>query len=99
MKSGIYFLLKGREIVYVGQTKRFPLRFNSNNYSFDFNRIRFITCDSNDLIKYEMRWIKKFNPRYNQKEKTEWVHPLLGKTNPNAGNKRGNSKFNDMKVG
>lgn len=99
MKCGVYFLLNRKKIVYVGATKRFPVRFNMTNSKFVFDRIRFIKCRKKDLFLYEKRWIKKFNPKYNYNHKDGCKFGMTGRLNPSAGNKLGNSKLNNLPIG
>jgi hypothetical protein len=62
---GIYFLLRGNEIIYIGQTKNIETRLlGHKDKSFDSHR--FIPCPIEKLNKYESRWIIKFNPIYNK---------------------------------
>lgn len=55
-KTGVYFLLKRKEIVYIGQTAQFPMRFNNTNSEFDFDRIRFIECRKLSATKRLTYW-------------------------------------------
>lgn len=64
--TGIYFLLLEKEIVYIGQSTRFPSRLGGHADK-NFDNFRFILCAENKLSEYEQRWIKKFNPIYNKK--------------------------------
>jgi len=96
-KSGIYFLINRKTIVYIGQTKRYPFRFNLFNSSFCFDRMRFIECDKSDLLKYEKRWIVKFNPKYNKIHNIDYNFHRLGEANPNAGRRKG-TIFDKLKV-
>lgn len=99
MKSGIYFLIDRKTIVYIGQTHRFPCRFNTVNAEFVFDRIRFVECSVRKLLYYERRWIDKFRPKYNTMNNKDKVHPLFGKTNLNAGRLTGTSYFDLLKEG
>lgn len=98
LRCGIYFMMKRKTIIYVGQSKRLPLRFNFTHAEIDFDRLRIIECNEADLIKYEKRWIKKFNPKYNTFYTLDWSHPMLGNTNPNAGRPK-YSIFDRLEVG
>lgn len=66
MKTGIYFLIKRKKVVYVGQTIAFPKRL-SGHCSKDFDSVRFIQCSKKHLTKYEDRWIRLFRPKLNTK--------------------------------
>lgn len=61
-QSGVYFLLDGNELVYIGSTTDFPRRIIAHNDK-RFDRIRFIKC-SNFKI-YEKRLMRYFKPKYN----------------------------------
>ena len=57
----IYFLLKQKEVVYVGQTTRGiarPLFHLSSNKVFD--EIKIIYCEEKDLNDYECFFIEKY---------------------------------------
>lgn len=66
MKTGIYFLIKRKKVVYVGRTISFPKRL-SGHCAKDFDSIRFIQCSKENLTKYEDRWIRLFRPKLNIK--------------------------------
>jgi predicted GIY-YIG superfamily endonuclease len=66
MKAGIYFLIKSKKIVYIGQTKRFPKRIYEHPDK-EFDSYKFIYCKKEMLIHYEQRWIRFFRPKYNLK--------------------------------
>jgi predicted GIY-YIG superfamily endonuclease len=78
-KCGIYFLIKGKEIVYVGQSIHIPRRLKEHRKGKDFNRIFFIKCRPGDLDDLEKYYIREFVPRLNKqlnklpKSKTEYV--------------------------
>lgn len=61
--SGIYFLLNGGTVTYIGQTRNFFSRLMCHSRTFD--SVRFIPCDGKKLNYYERRWIKKFRPKGN----------------------------------
>ena len=64
--SGIYFLLDGKEIVYIGQTKNFENRLIQHSNK-NFTGYRFIECsDKKRRLLYEARWLNKFKPKYNK---------------------------------
>lgn len=65
-KTGIYFLLKRKKVVYIGQTISFPKRL-SGHCAKDFDSVRFIECSEENLTKYEDRWIRLFKPKLNIK--------------------------------
>jgi hypothetical protein len=69
--AGIYFLLKNREIVYIGQSKWIIFRILSG-HSYgkdkkDWDEFRMIECsDINKRREYETRWLNRFRPKYNR---------------------------------
>lgn len=64
MKTGIYFLLDKRKVVYVGRTVTWPVRLAAHRW-MDFTSARVIECDPEDLVKNEARLIELFKPKYN----------------------------------
>jgi len=71
----IYFLLKGNEVVYVGQTKRGILRpFSHNDKVFD--TIKILHCNEEDLCVLEDRYIDKYKPKYNKTINLASNYPL-----------------------
>src|SRR5687767_4928979 len=63
---GIYFLIRERTIVYVGQSHNVEKRVISHKHSEkQFDSFRVITCPENLLLYYERRWIKRFKHIYN----------------------------------
>lgn len=71
LSSGIYFLIQGNEIVYVGQTKihfatRISKHINTNNIKFNsFYIIPFSPNENLNII--ETKYIVEFSPRHNSK--------------------------------
>lgn len=64
--TGIYFLMVGKNIVYIGQTRDLFSRINAHLQSEKpFVKIRFIPCRVDLLNHYEKRWILRFKPFYN----------------------------------
>jgi len=62
---GIYFLIKKKKIVYIGQTIHWPDRLYGHRDK-DFDTTRFIKCDELMLRYYETRLIKLFRPELNK---------------------------------
>ena len=62
--TGIYFLLKAGNVVYIGKTTRYPKRIKQHKDK-DFDDHRFIECDLKTLGSYELRWIRLFKPKHN----------------------------------
>lgn len=66
----VYFLLRGKKIVYIGRTVDIQQRIGVHKSSLWIKRwftyCRIIECKSfAKMCRYENRWIKKFNPMYN----------------------------------
>lgn len=61
---GIYFLLKGDVVVYVGQSMNVEKRVTAHRDK-DFDSFRVIPCEPSKLLHYEKRLIKYFKPMYN----------------------------------
>jgi predicted GIY-YIG superfamily endonuclease len=62
----LYFLLYRRKIVYIGITVNLPERLREHRAEKTFTKHRSFTMpDHATAIKYEKRWIKKFDPKYN----------------------------------
>ena len=72
LPSCVYFLLKGCEVVYIGQSTALPRRIqvhqgkgNAHQYK-DFDEVFFIPCPEVSLRKgVEAEFIKYFKPKYN----------------------------------
>lgn len=63
---GIYFLIKGSTIVYVGQTTQGLSRTFAHIKTKDFNKYYFFPCEKNLLSSLESAYILKFKPKYNK---------------------------------
>lgn len=64
--SGIYFLMVGKNVLYIGQTCDLFSRINAHLQSGKpFVKVRFIPCRADMLNHYEKRWILRFKPFYN----------------------------------
>lgn len=67
--SGIYILLSGRKIVYVGKTQSLFSRILEHKKDKNFDCFRVLLCDEQDnqlMQHYEQRLIKLFKPKYNK---------------------------------
>lgn len=64
-KTGIYFLIKDNEIVYVGQSTQFYTKLSSHVNNKDFDSYFIIEVPEEQLTEYEVEYIIKFNPIYN----------------------------------
>lgn len=60
---GIYFLLDGDSVVYVGQSENILARVTAHLYGRNrFNNYAYIRCELNELDKLESYYIAKFQP-------------------------------------
>lgn len=68
MKHWVYFLLKGKIIIYIGCTMDCARRINEHKLNGKrFTSFRTIECSSYEIASaYEKRWIKRFRPRDNR---------------------------------
>lgn len=62
---GIYFLRKGREIVYIGQSVNVYSRIASHKASKDFDTVDFMPCDRSKLDDLEGFFIRLLQPKLN----------------------------------
>lgn len=76
MKTGVYVLTKGRKVIYVGQTKQWPIRLNGHK-QIDFDGARLFECDPDSLLQYENRFMEIFKPQYNRTGKNARIHCLI----------------------
>lgn len=60
----VYFLLKDGEVVYVGQTREGVTRPYSHKDK-DFDTVRIIKCEIDELDYLEEKYIVKYKPIYN----------------------------------
>ncbi len=67
-KCGVYFLISGNEIVYVGQSVNIPSRIEQHkkDQQKTFDRYYYIECKVTELDVVEGRYIRKFMPKYNK---------------------------------
>ncbi|HAQ64794.1 MAG TPA: hypothetical protein DCR43_02915 [Bacteroidales bacterium] len=65
--SGIYFLLDGSEIVYIGRSNNLRKRFeqHSKEACKTYNRWFYMFCEKEDLNKTEAYYILRYRPKYN----------------------------------
>ncbi len=68
---GIYFLVKGDTIVYVGQsiTLFSRLYMHRDERTKEFDRYTFLKCLPHQLAEFERYYIRKFQPLYNKTHK------------------------------
>lgn len=63
--SGIYFLIKGDTVVYVGQSKNVYSRIRRHLDTKVFDKINVIACEESELNRLESMYIRKFSPVLN----------------------------------
>lgn len=69
-ETGIYFLMCEGKIVYIGKTTKWPFRLKFHiSQKMEFDTVRFIACEKDDLSRYEKRWIEKYSPIHNTTHK------------------------------
>lgn len=73
---GVYFLILGDEIVYIGQSQDVDRRISAHADKH-YNRIYVIKAPQQDLLWLEAMYINKFKPRYNLTIPTGSFHPTL----------------------
>ncbi|WP_144156490.1 DUF4224 domain-containing protein [Paraburkholderia sp. BCC1885] len=63
---GVYFLIRNREIVYIGMTKTFFARIAAHlTGEKEFDSVAFIPVAEKDVLGMEGEMIARFNPVYN----------------------------------
>lgn len=62
---GVYFLLSGDEIIYVGQSRNVYARVHDHRRTVQFDRWAFIACDNDQLLELEKHYIDVFQPKLN----------------------------------
>lgn len=73
--AGIYFALRGSEVLYIGQSDNMQRRWVNSHHKMDELRalenvrIHFILSDGRPLLQQEAEWISAFSPPMN---KTGW---------------------------
>jgi hypothetical protein len=72
----VYFLLKDKKIVYVGQTTNGFERIKQHllDYKKDFDDYKILKCEESELDELENKYIIKYNPKYNS-----YVNPISAK--------------------
>ena len=64
---GVYFLLDGDEIVYVGQSKsNIPARIQAHAKDKEFQKFTVMPCDPDMLDDLEAKYIAQYAPKYNR---------------------------------
>ncbi len=70
---GVYFLLAGDEIVYIGQSRNIEARVASHKsvlkYIAPFDTVLYVECERKELNKLESQYMQKYSPTLNTKHK------------------------------
>ena len=72
----VYFLVKNNDVVYVGQTIRFPYRMNGHIDEKEFDRVLYIPVEKSRLREVEEFWIKNLKPSLNSEWREGRKHPI-----------------------
>ena len=97
----IYFLIKNKSIIYIGQSCSIRLRIASHNCYLKPDYIRIVKCERSKLSYYESRWIAKFNIEKKPLRCKMNIHPykrVKSPKNMNAGAKPKHA-FNSLEIG
>jgi excinuclease UvrABC nuclease subunit len=70
-KTGVYFLIANKKIVYVGQSHNIPGRVAEHMLSKEFDSFAFVPAKKEELDSLERAYINKFLPVYNRDPTTE----------------------------
>lgn len=73
---GVYFLVSGDEVIYVGQSRDIASRVETHQRDKDFDAVAYIECDPAELNAVESDYIAQFSPRLNKGGPTKegsWV--------------------------
>jgi hypothetical protein len=63
--SGVYFLCKGEDVVYVGQAQEIMARVGAHVSFKEFDRVYYTPVPKSDLSDVETAFIHALRPRYN----------------------------------
>lgn len=79
--SGIYFLCKGKKIVYIGQSTNIAGRIctHINDGLKDFDNVYFITCPISKLLQLESCLVRYFKPPLNESKNTQYIYNNISK--------------------
>lgn len=62
---GVYFLVQGNEVVYVGQSRNVFVRVSTHAHGKAFDRYAYVPCSATALDKLESLYIHVLRPRLN----------------------------------
>lgn len=69
IKTAVYFLILNRRVVYVGQSTNVMKRINEQNLSKDFDSIKILECEKENLNIIESLYIHSIRPDLNERNK------------------------------
>ena len=72
--TGIYFLYRNEEIVYIGQSRNLHRRIIQHCYGKEFDSYSYIQCDESELNDLEFEFIAKHKPMYNSLDGLKSTH-------------------------
>jgi hypothetical protein len=65
LHTGIYFLVKNNEVVYIGQSKTIEVRVSTHIGAKDFDKAYYFECPLEELDEVEMELIRAVKPVLN----------------------------------
>ncbi len=66
-RCGVYFLVGGGEVVYIGQSSRLPQRITDHRRNgVSFEQVFVVECQPDDLTSIEYRYIGQIRPPLNR---------------------------------
>jgi len=75
--SGVYLLYKGDDIVYVGKSWNISTRFFDHKKRKDFDSVKYIPCEADQMDLLEMVLIETLLPLYNMDSSTKKIKGIL----------------------
>lgn len=78
LHSGVYFLFKGDELVYIGQSVSVHSRVETHRSLrlIDFDAYAFHACERDQLKRIEAIQIRHYKPKYNIQQPPERLHAM-----------------------
>ena len=73
-QCGVYFLVKGKRVVYVGQSVQISARLADHSKNKDFDSYAFIRCDKEKLNVLESLYIHALSPKYQGRSGHKGAH-------------------------
>lgn len=66
--TGVYFLIKNRRVIYVGQSVNIFSRLREHRKDKDFDSFKFLQCKRHELDVIESKYIYALKPKLNMKK-------------------------------